>query len=32
GGTIAGLGAAGYELSLRYLMDAIDAEGEPTDE
>ncbi|HMM41706.1 MAG TPA: type II 3-dehydroquinate dehydratase [Thermomicrobiales bacterium] len=26
-GTIAGFGAAGYELALRYLMDAIDAEG-----
>lgn len=31
-GTIAGFGAAGYELALRYLMDAIDAEGEPANE
>ncbi len=31
-GTIAGFGAAGYELALRFLMDAIDAEGEPTHE
>lgn len=31
-GTIAGFGAAGYELALRYLMDIIDAEGEPVSE
>lgn len=31
-GTIAGLGATGYELALRFLMDAIDLEGEPADE
>lgn len=31
-GTIAGFGAAGYELALRYLMDIIDAEGEPASE
>lgn len=31
-GTIAGLGPAGYELALRFLMDGIDVEGEPTDE
>lgn len=31
-GTIAGLGATGYELALRFLMDAIDLEREPADE
>lgn len=31
-GTLAGFGPAGYELALRFLMDAIDGEGEPTDE
>lgn len=31
-GTIAGFGATGYEMALRFLMDAIDAEGGTTNE